>query len=339
MQRQKPIEKSVLYKTRALKFLSAGKTLPKKRKSIRVKTKYLIGVLITVLFSILVVSLFVFSSMFDNVVFASQPEYISAATEYSASNNTVFASFTPSFPVYLTRFGGEREEIRTKAVSISKFLENESITLDETSKVNYPIYTVVYPGMDIIIDSFEVEEYQVVSALTYSVKNINVSTIPRGTRQIITKGQNGSVTKTYRKCLKNGVVESEELVSSVVTQNTVNEVAYLGVGGSLLGKDGITYTYSYYIDVVATCYGAADGSGSRTATGTPAREGVIAVDPDVIALGSKCYVTGSYRDLGVCFAEDVGGAIKGNRIDVYLNGTLEQLLQFGRRNMRVYILD
>ena len=59
----------------------------------------------------------------------------------------------------------------------------------------------------------------------------------------------------------------------------------------------------------------------------------------VIKLGTKVYVTGSYKDLGVCYAEDTGGKIKGNRIDVFLDGTLEELLQFGRRSMRVYILE
>jgi 3D (Asp-Asp-Asp) domain-containing protein len=129
------------------------------------------------------------------------------------------------------------------------------------------------------------------------------------------------------------------LISRKVTATPVTEVAELGVGGTFVGKDGIAYSYSYYIDVQATCYGKADGSGDITYTGTKAREGIIAVDPRVIPLNSKVYVTGSYRDLGVLSAEDTGGAIKGNIIDVYLEGTLQNLLEFGRRNMRAYVLE
>ena len=64
------------------------------------------------------------------------------------------------------------------------------------------------------------------------------------------------------------------------------------------------------------------------------RPGVIAVDPEVIPLGSRCFIDG----LGVCSAEDTGGAIKGNRIDVYFDADHETLMQFGRQHLRVYVL-
>jgi 3D (Asp-Asp-Asp) domain-containing protein len=64
-----------------------------------------------------------------------------------------------------------------------------------------------------------------------------------------------------------------------------------------------------------------------TAKGTIARAGrTVAVDPKVIPLGSKIYIEG----IGERIAEDTGGAIKGNRIDVYL-GTVPQAIQFGVR--------
>ncbi|BCJ86854.1 3D domain-containing protein [Effusibacillus dendaii] len=73
-----------------------------------------------------------------------------------------------------------------------------------------------------------------------------------------------------------------------------------------------------------------------TSTGTRATEGrTIAVDPHVIPYGTKVYIEG----VGIRTAEDTGGAINGNRIDVYMED-LGQALRFGvKKNVRVYVLS
>lgn len=70
-----------------------------------------------------------------------------------------------------------------------------------------------------------------------------------------------------------------------------------------------------------------------TATGMKAGYGVVAVDPRVIPLGTKVYVEG----YGYAIAADIGGAIKGNRIDLCYN-TYQEAIRFGRRMVRVYLL-
>lgn len=89
-------------------------------------------------------------------------------------------------------------------------------------------------------------------------------------------------------------------------------------------------TYS----MVATAY----TGGSLTAMGLkPVRDpngiSTIAVDPSVIPLGSKVYVEG----YGIAIASDTGGAIKGNKIDIYMN-SLSDCISFGRRTVTVSIL-
>ncbi len=67
-----------------------------------------------------------------------------------------------------------------------------------------------------------------------------------------------------------------------------------------------------------------DGSAETTATGTNPKQGrTIAVDPDVIPYGTKVYIDGKEY-----IAEDCGGAIKGNRIDVYFDNH-QEALDFG----------
>ncbi|GAM14058.1 3D domain-containing protein [Mesobacillus selenatarsenatis] len=93
------------------------------------------------------------------------------------------------------------------------------------------------------------------------------------------------------------------------------------------------------ITVEATAYTAnCTGCSGITKTGVNLKANpnakVIAVDPTVIPLGSKVYVEG----YGYATAEDIGGAIKGNRIDVFIP-TQSAALQWGRKQVKVTILD
>ncbi len=79
----------------------------------------------------------------------------------------------------------------------------------------------------------------------------------------------------------------------------------------------------------AKCCGKSDGI---TATGTRATEGrTIAVDPQVIPYGTEIVINGQ-----TYIAEDCGGAIKGNAVDIY-HETHESALQFGRQRVTAYV--
>ena len=73
-------------------------------------------------------------------------------------------------------------------------------------------------------------------------------------------------------------------------------------------------------------------TGYRTATGTWPSRGTVATDPRVIPTGSKLWVEG----YGEAVAADTGGAIKGQRIDLYMD-TKHECLQWGRRKVEVQI--
>lgn len=72
---------------------------------------------------------------------------------------------------------------------------------------------------------------------------------------------------------------------------------------------------------------------SRTATGSFADNGTIAVDPKVIPLGSKIYVPG----YGWGKALDTGGAIKGNKIDIWFP-TERQCYSWGVRTVKIKVV-
>ena len=78
------------------------------------------------------------------------------------------------------------------------------------------------------------------------------------------------------------------------------------------------------------------GGGTVTATGQNLLTNpmAVAVDPNVIPLGTRLYVEG----YGEAIASDTGGAIKGNIVDVHFS-TYEQCSQWGRRQVKVTILE
>ncbi len=93
-----------------------------------------------------------------------------------------------------------------------------------------------------------------------------------------------------------------------------------------------------YTDVMvmeASAYLPTDGGGDCiTATGLPATHGVVAVDPDVIPLGTRVYIPG----YGVAIAADTGGMIEGAMIDLCME-SYDDCMDFGRRDIDVYILE
>ncbi|WP_277613955.1 3D domain-containing protein [Neobacillus muris] len=93
------------------------------------------------------------------------------------------------------------------------------------------------------------------------------------------------------------------------------------------------------LTVKATAYTAyCEGCSGITATGVDIKsnphEKVIAVDPNVIPLGSKVYVEG----YGEAIAADTGGAIKGNRIDVFIPSE-QDALEWGKKEVTLQIIN
>lgn len=118
---------------------------------------------------------------------------------------------------------------------------------------------------------------------------------------------------------------------------SVNEAAASATSENDAGNEGEDVAKE--ITVSATAYTAnCEGCSGTTATGVDLKANpdkkVIAVDPNVIPLGSKVYVEG----YGYATAEDTGGAIKGNRIDVFIPSE-DAAASWGNREVNVKVLN
>lgn len=96
------------------------------------------------------------------------------------------------------------------------------------------------------------------------------------------------------------------------------------------------------LSVTATAYapGPHDNAqwGNKTYLGTQVRPGVIAVDPKVIPLGSRVFIQYPDGHGEYAVAEDTGGAIKGNRIDI-AKWTVQEAKDFGMQQVKVFVVS
>lgn len=116
---------------------------------------------------------------------------------------------------------------------------------------------------------------------------------------------------------------NEDLLQQVKNSNR-------SVGTYSIGNFVLT-SYSPYDNVSGI---ENDGNPNVTSTGTKPKDGTIAVDPSVIPYGSKIIILYPDGSIERGRAEDCGGAIKGNRLDVF-RWTYKEASSFGRREATV----
>ena len=116
---------------------------------------------------------------------------------------------------------------------------------------------------------------------------------------------------------------------------------HLQVGdGIIVTAEGEVLTYSHSGQFKTTAYTHTDpGCTMFTSTGTRVRVGAVAVDPRVVPYGTRMFILsndGKYI-YGIATAEDCGGGVKGNHIDLYFN-TDGECWTYGVRQATVYFL-
>lgn len=125
--------------------------------------------------------------------------------------------------------------------------------------------------------------------------------------------------------------EAQAAAEKEAAEQAAAEAAAQAATTQPVGQTFIMESTAYSSDPADTL-----GGGTVTATGQNLLTNpmAVAVDPNVIPLGTRLYVEG----YGEAIASDTGGAIKGNIVDVHFS-TYEQCIQWGRRQVKVTILE
>lgn len=136
-----------------------------------------------------------------------------------------------------------------------------------------------------------------------------------GKEEVLQEGVNGTKYLTYLVTFWQNDEIDRQLINTEI-KNPVTEKISKGtkiVWRMLEGTEYGGLKYWRKMRVWATKYdGNCYGCSGRTYSGTAVVKGVCATDPKTIPLGTNFYVVG----YGMCRAEDIGGAIKGNKVDL-----------------------
>ena len=224
-------------------------------------------------------------------------------------------------------------------VECSDFLAYAGVVLTEIDSINVPGDMILYDNMMIDIATVEYEQIVVEEEIPCGYDVVEVDTVPKGEQKVVEEGIPGKKNVTYLQKKIDGIPMEMEVIAEEVIQMPVKGKAELGVGGTVTASDGTVYKYSYKRLMEATAYTYVPGKTTwTTATGARLDKGIVAVDPREIPLHTKMYITCDAFEYGYGVAEDTGGAIKGNIIDLAFL-TVNECFSFGRRNVWVYFIE
>jgi 3D (Asp-Asp-Asp) domain-containing protein len=207
-------------------------------------------------------------------------------------------------------------------------------------------YRELLPDDVIILGSWRTETFTHTEQIPFETHEMETTAVMSGKSHVRQEGEPG-VKEITTTVIYIGEQETHRgVINEEVLHEPVPTIIDVGIGGELGTTTNTSAPDFHYVDkyvMNASAYTAGfestgknpgDPGYGRTATGAVARRGIVAVDPRVIPLGTKLYVEG----YGFSLASDVGGMIKGHKIDLFYE-SLEDALQFGRRNLDVYVLE
>lgn len=261
--------------------------------------------------------------------------------------------------------------------TVSDVLSSLGITLSDSDVLSCGLDTETYDGMTIEITRvvLETEEYDEV--IPHGTRTFEDSSLPAGEEKVLVEGVDGLNHYTAQITYENGEEVQRTILTQQLVRAAQDEVILHGVDRSVMEQTfthtddyiipnsqytytppeataasaavehktvpGTTLTYHSAVRFTGTAYTCNSpnylGDG-KTYTGTDARVGVVAVDPEIIPLGTRMYIASADGEYiyGYCVAEDTGSLISGTIVDLYYD-THEACMDFGRRDVIIYFLD
>ncbi|MGN1414640.1 MAG: 3D domain-containing protein [Anaerovoracaceae bacterium] len=235
-----------------------------------------------------------------------------------------------AFDVTIEADGGETT-VTILPMTVEEALAEAEITYDDNDIIEPSLQTRLKKGSQITVKRVTVAEESRIVEVDYQTVEQADSSIAIGDVQVTQKGRKGKIRETFSITYVDGEETERELVKSETLKKKRNKIISYGTKISSGKPSGLQYQRKIENVRAVSYYFRGNPSGSY---GLPCTYGTVAVDPKVIPLGSKLYIEG----YGYAIANDVGSAIKGKTVDLYME-RFEQCMLWGARWTTVYIID
>ena len=268
-----------------------------------------------------------------------------------AANGTAEIQIQRSQKIHIDYYG-QSMDVSSNGETVEELLMRLNLSWSRGDTFSLPLETRTYDGMDLTVAHVVRMEQTYSVTLYHDTQYCSDSSLPMGTEYVRTEGVDGEMRCTAMVTYVNGVETERVVLSQTVTRQPVDALVAMGTApeesvldqlpviteNTIILPTGEVLTYDNMLISLATAY----CDKGRTATGTEARVGAIAVDPKVIPYGTRMFIMsmdGEYI-YGIATAEDCGSKehIYGTRIDLHMD-TYDECRAFGARDCLVFFLS
>jgi 3D (Asp-Asp-Asp) domain-containing protein len=241
------------------------------------------------------------------------------------------------FPVTI-KLLGKKIVYYTFSQPLCLVLRQAKIPFAKNDRVVPSLDSVVKPNQQIVIT--RITNKTVVQAVILKPGTEYLNTHNATVDYQYIPGRSGEAWRWFNIIYENGIELKRVLLKEKIIKAPLNNVVFVKdrFDSRLIDEPLRQYTFQSLRIMESTAYYPGPECTGKyavyglTYTGKKARYGLVAVDPRVIRLGTMLYIEG----YGYAEAADIGGAIKGNKIDLCFN-TYREAKDYGRKKIKVCI--
>jgi 3D (Asp-Asp-Asp) domain-containing protein len=220
-------------------------------------------------------------------------------------------------------------------IPLKTILEQNSISIGDNDIVSLDINKSIKPFQTIKIIRVSNEKKEIIKQIPFRVMwnkryNSNLRKVE------LQKGIEKNIKRTVNEIFYDETLHETIIVNESIISKEFYRLLLLDDNGNV--EKDYDLSKAKTIKMVATAYYPGDplawGDGTVTVLGQKMQRGIVAVDPEVIPLRTRLFITG----YGYGYAGDTGNLIKGNRVDLGVNNAQEEKA-YMHREVTVYLLE